>query len=67
MNTTKTVSTLFHLNNNKANRKLKVLAGTSTLPYDPNPKYLGVILDRTLSYKQHIDNTTNKLRKRNAK
>ena len=66
MNTTKTVCTLFHLDNHKANLRPKITTKQSTLPYDPYPKYLGVTLDRTLTYKQHIDNTANKLRKRNG-
>ena len=31
----------------------------------PHPKYLGVTLDRTLSYKQHIHNTKMKVTTRN--
>ena len=33
--------------------------------YDTHPKYLGVILDRTLSYSAHIQSTATKVRARN--
>ena len=66
MNTTKTVSTLFHLDNHKTDLQLAIRVGHTTLPYDPSPKYLGVTLDRSLTYKQHIENTATKLRKRNG-
>jgi len=35
------------------------------LSHDPNPVYLGVTLDRTLSYRQHLTKTTGKLQSRN--
>ena len=35
------------------------------LKYDSNPVYLGVTLDRTLSYKPHLSKTTSKLKTRN--
>jgi len=33
--------------------------------HDPNPVYLGVTLDRTLSYQQHLTKTAGKLQSRN--
>ena len=42
LSTTKTVSAAFHLNNKEAKRELKV---------KPEPKYLGVTLDRSLTYR----------------
>ena len=33
------------------------------IPFDETPKYLGVTLDRTLSYNQHLPNTTVKVSK----
>ena len=53
MNKTKTVSTVFHLDNHHAAQILKILIGNKQLPTEPNPKYLGVSLDRTLTYKKH--------------
>ena len=38
---------------------------TKTKTNTPHPKYLGVTLDRTLSYKQHIHNTKMKVATRN--
>ena len=35
------------------------------LRHDPNPVYLGVTLDRTLSYRQHLTKTAGKLQSRN--
>ena len=65
MNTTKTVSTAFHLDNHQANRTLTVLAGDTALPSDKNPKYLGVTLDRCLNYKAHLEGCAQKVNKRN--
>ena len=50
MNTTKTVSSLFHLDNHQSDRKLKIIVDNKQLPADPFPKYLGITLDRTLTY-----------------
>ncbi|XP_072401725.1 uncharacterized protein [Diabrotica undecimpunctata] len=35
------------------------------LKYSSNPKYLGVTLDRTLTFKQHLENTSAKIKTRN--
>ena len=66
MNTTKTTSALYHLDNHKANHQLAIQTKNSILPFDPLPKYIGVTLDRTLSFKHHLENTAIKLRKRNG-
>ena len=65
MNTTKTVASVFHLNNHEANITLKVKAGDKVLPPDQTPKYLGVTLDRTLSYQTHLQGCASKVAKRN--
>ena len=65
MNTTKTVSSAFHLDNHQANRTLTVKAGDTALPSDKNPKYLGVTLDRCLNYKAHLEGCAQKVNKRN--
>ncbi|KAI5726259.1 hypothetical protein M8J77_025912 [Diaphorina citri] len=64
-NATKTEVTCFHLNNQLANRKLNINFANQTLNHNNNPKYLGVVLDRTLSYKIHLKNTAAKLKTRN--
>ena len=53
-NPCKTQVTTFHLKNREANRTLEVKWNNTDLENTPHPSYLGVTLDRTLSYKQHI-------------
>ena len=64
-NPDKTQVTAFHLRNKEANRSLKVEWNRTKLENTPHPKYLGVTLDRTLSYKEHIHNTKMKVATRN--
>ena len=64
-NPDKTQVTAFHLRNKEANRSLKVEWNMTKLENTPHPKYLGVTLDRTLSYKEHIHNTKMKVATRN--
>ena len=66
MNTVKSVSTTFHLNNKQATKTLNIVVEGHTLPVDNNPKYLGDTLDRKLSYKKHLEGTANKIAKRNC-
>ena len=66
MNTTKSVTTAFHLNNHDANRTLKINVHGSTLPSEMNPKYLGVTLDKRLTYRKHLEGCANKIAKRNC-
>ena len=51
LSTTKTVSAVFHLTNKKAKRELKVNFNNETLPFCSEPKYLGVTLDMSLTYR----------------
>jgi len=51
LSTTKTVSSVFYLNNKKAKRELKVNFNNETLPFCSGPKHLGVTLDRVLTYR----------------
>ena len=64
---TKTVSSVFHLHNVSAGhgRELTVMLNGARLKHDPKPVYLGVTLDRTLSYKEHLIKTAGKLKMRN--
>ena len=64
-NPDKTQVTAFHLRNKEANRSLKVEWNRTKLENTPHPKYLGVTLDRTLSYKEHMHNTKMKVATRN--
>ena len=51
---TKTVTTAFHLNNPEAKRELKVYNNGRLLPFCPTPTYLGVKLDRSLTFRHHF-------------
>jgi len=55
LSTTKTVSTAFHLNNKEAKPELKVKYNNKTFPFCSEPKYLGVTLDRSLTYRRHLE------------
>ena len=57
----KTQVTAFHLRNKDAKRSLKVVWNKTELENTIHPKYLGVRLDRLLSYTQHIRNTKMKI------
>ncbi|KDR10577.1 hypothetical protein L798_15286 [Zootermopsis nevadensis] len=61
----KTETTSFHHNNRMANRELKVYFNNILVQYNAYPKYLGVTLDRTLSFKKHLHNTAAKITTRN--
>jgi len=64
--TTKTVSAVFHLNNKEAKRELKVKYNNETTPFCNEPKYLGVTLDRSLTYSRHLESFRKKLTSRVA-
>ncbi|GFS23252.1 RNA-directed DNA polymerase from mobile element jockey-like protein [Elysia marginata] len=56
----------FHLNNHQANTKLEITWNDQPLKYDEHPVYLGVTLDRTLSFSQHAMNVKAKVAARNS-
>ena len=66
LNTTKTVSAAFHLNNKEAKRELKVNFNYESLPFCSEPKYLGVTLDRSLTYRRHFQSLRKELTSRVA-
>ena len=51
---TKTVTAAFYLNNREAKRELKVYNNGGLLPFCPTPTYLGVKLDRSLTFRHHL-------------
>ena len=51
---TKTVTAAFHLNNREAKRELKVYNNGRHLPFCPTPTYLGVKLDRSLTFRHQL-------------
>lgn len=61
----KTECSCFHLNNKQANHEPEIFWKGERLRYNPNPKYLGITLDRTLSFKKHLENTAAKIQTRN--
>ena len=64
-NPDKTQVTVFHLRNREAKRSLQVSWNGVELENSDSPKYLGVTLVRTLSYKTRIHNTMMKVVTRN--
>lgn len=64
-NPMKTQVCVFHLRNKQANRKLQIQWENTALEHCPNPKYLGVTLDRSLTYKKHCMDTKLKVSGRN--
>ena len=64
-NPDKTQVKTFHPRNKEAKRTLKVKWNRTDLDNTSHPKYQGVTLDQTLSYKQHIHNTKMKVATRN--
>ena len=60
LNTNKTVRSTFHLSNRLADYELTVNTNGIKIPFEKTPKYLGVTLDRTLSFKQNLTDTAAK-------
>jgi len=50
----------------EAKRELKVNFNNETLPCCSEPKYLGVTLDRSLTYRRHLESLRKKLTSRVA-
>ena len=62
LSNTKTVTAAFHFNNREAKRDLNVYNSGNLLPSCPVPAYLGVKLDRSLTFRHHLE----ALRKKNS-
>ena len=58
---TKTVMAVFHLNKQEAKRELKVYNNSRLLLFCPTPTYLGVKLDRSLTFCHHLVTLRKKL------
>lgn len=63
-NTEKTVVSVFHLWNKHAWRKLRVIFNGSVLEHEFFPKYLGVTLDRALTYNMNSQRIVAKVKPR---
>ena len=64
LNTSKTVCSMFHLANRLADYKPKIYIDKKQMPFEESPKYLGVVLDRSLTFRQHITMTAAKVNAR---
>ena len=64
-NPTKTEVAAFHLNNKEANRSLVVHFKGVLVSHNRSPKYLGVTLDRSLTFKDHVEKLRMKINSRN--
>ena len=58
---TKTVSSVFHLTNREAKHELSVELNGKLLPFSYTSKYLGMTLDRSLTYGRHLESLRKKL------
>ena len=63
---TKMVMTAFHLNNREAKRELEVYNNGKHLPFCRVPTYLGVKLDRSLTFRHHLEALRKKITTRVA-
>jgi len=59
------VPSVFHLHNVSSARELKVMVNGQYFEHDPHPVYLGITLDHTPSYKQHLTKVANNGNNRN--
>ena len=61
LSTTKSVWYIFHLKNYPVQYQLQVHTSGKSIPFDPAPRYLGVTIDRSLTFRQHIEKLNNKM------
>ena len=61
LSNTKAVTTAFYCNNREAKRELNVYNNGNLLPPCPVPMYLGVVLDRSLTFHHHLKTLRKKL------
>ena len=66
LSNTKTVTAAFHLSNGEAKRELNVYNSGNLLPPYPVSLYLGVKLDRSLTFRHHLEALRKKLSTRVA-
>ena len=60
----KSVFTFFSSSSGDARWKPDLTMGGNTLKFDPCPKLLGLVINRTLSFQHHVDKVVDKVRKR---
>lgn len=64
LNDQKTEVAIFHLNNQQASRQLDVYIDGVRLNHNHVPCYLGIPLDRSLTYKDHLNKLSQKVKTR---
>ena len=62
---TKTVSSVFHLNNFSASKELSVYRNGQRLKHDSHSVYLGVMINRSMTFHDHTKKMAAKVRTRN--
>ena len=65
LNLGKTVCSSFHLAHRLADCQLKVRCNVNIVRCESHPQYMGITLDRTLTYKNHLDQLSQKVSARN--
>lgn len=65
-NPSKTEVALFHLNNRQAKHEIKMVFDGKEIANNHTPTYLGVTLDRALTYKNHLTKGAAKIKPRNS-
>jgi hypothetical protein len=60
-NPAKTETCVFHLSSHDANRMLNINCADTQIQHVNHPKYLGVTLDRSLTYNTHLTKTGQKV------
>jgi len=66
LNIEKAVYALYHLNTRDVGRRLNISVDGKTMEFEPNQMYLGVKLDRTLTFKPHLTSVRQKVLSRCA-
>ena len=61
LNIAKTTTTAFHLNNKEAKHQLAIKLHGTILPHNRHPTYLGVKLDKQLTFWQHLEGLSSKV------
>ena len=57
---------MFHLNNKKASQEININFGGQEIRNTKHPKYLGVVLDKTLTYREHLTRLSAKVKTRQS-
>ena len=64
LNSSKIKVSTFHLNNQLINKKLRIVFDGVELTNNPFLKYLGITLDRSLTFKEHLTKVSKKINSR---